>query len=114
MKKRNSPLLAPVRSTVRVRRLYDSSVCPLYRYHSPVRGSNGAPPGRDQPTGAELANCGNSSGGRKLDVVRNDAVCAWFSAEPEAFSCPSKPVNAASVPATGYGSPSGLVPPSLT
>ena len=86
MKKRSSPLVAPVRSTVRVSRLYDSSDCPLYRYHSPVRGSNGAPPGRAQPTGAELAKSGNSSGGRKLDVVRNDAVWSWLPAEPGALS----------------------------
>ncbi|GAB3957726.1 hypothetical protein GCM10027614_73760 [Micromonospora vulcania] len=114
VKKRSSPLLAPVRSTVRVSRLYDSSACPLYRYHSPVRGSNGALPGRVQPTGAELANCGNSSGGRNVEVVRKDAVWSWFCADPGALSCPVNPVNPGPSPATGYGSPSGAVPPSLT
>lgn len=47
-------------------------------------------------------------------MVRSDPVCAWFSAELEAFNCPSKPVNGASVPATGNGFPSGPAPPSLT
>ena len=66
-------------------------------------GSNGAAPGRAQSTGAELANCGNCAGGRKLDVVRNDAVWSWLPAEPAALSAPANPLNAPAVPASGNG-----------
>src|SRR5918997_1696807 len=106
-------LVADDRSTVRVSRLYVASAWPLQRYQSPSYGSYGAAPGVSQSTGAALANCGNSSTGRKLEVDRNAAVWSWFLAEPSALSCAVKPSNRPAVPTSGYG-PSSPVPPSST
>ena len=60
-------------------------------------GPNGAAPGRAQSTGAELGpNHGNSAGGRKLDVGRNDAVWSWLSSRVA-----SQPVKGSAIPASG-------------
>ena len=99
---------------MRVIRFQPWSASWLNMYHSPVNGSYGAAPGRPHFTGAELANCGNSSTGRKLDVVSSDAVWSWLSAESPPLNVPANPSKAPSTPLTGYGSPSGQVAPSLT
>ena len=86
-----------------VSRLYVASAWPLHRYQSPSYGSYGAAPGVSQSTGAALANCGNSSAGRKLDVDRNAPVWSWFSAEPGAFRTALNPSNRPALPTSGYG-----------
>ena len=102
--KLSSPDVAEVRSTVRVIRFQPWSAHWLNMYHSPVNGSYGAAPGRPHFTGAELANCGKSASGRKLEVASSDAVWAWLSAESPPLNVPCEPVELTRRTADGEGS----------
>ena len=88
---------------MRVSRFQPWSANWLYMYQSPVCGSYGAAPGRSHFTGAELANCGKSAGGRKLEVASRDAVWSWLSAESPPLKVPANPSKAPAAPLTGNG-----------
>ena len=98
--------VAPVRSTVFVRRMYEESWCSAPAYRVPSIGANGLPASNGYSAAPWLANCGNcAAGSTSLVGWKTPASSSGLSPSTTGPpSVPSKPEIGSAIPVTAVGS----------